>query len=764
LGMEQIIARLERQQAKLKNLFFCHGALQLMLRSILLVVIFFVLDYSVSPPQGMRIAMSLVVIGYLFYVCFRYLLYPLSRHFSSEDMALALERKFPELDGSLISGLQFYSLEKERYGTMSPALIKQAIDEAGQKAEEVSWRSLFETKSIKKLAVVCAALFVLAAGYAFANPGLVGIFAARAVGIDTEWPRRTTLLVEIAEAGENFKLISEADPYNTQEVLMVRGASLPVNIKVDGKDPEEVLVMQDSDSLGGVISKASPKSSGDYHYLFRNVREDMTFYVKGGDDDGHGRVVDVQVAVPPEILSISSEYTFPEYFGKETEIMESSQVEGPEGTDVVLHFALSKPVIEASITLRFGAQEQTELLTLNSDDPLKLDYKMKLAKSGVYRMRLTGEKGFSNIDAPLHSIIVRKDQRPNLKLYYPRSSDLDLCKRGVAIFRVFAEDDYGIAEMNLIYKSAGEETAAERVFSEEEISSPWGSKRIISGTAFDFDSIQVDFKEGPRKLEPGDTLIYTIEAYDARPDRDAGKSDTGQNVINIVSVNEKIRILTERQIRLKEDVKGLRNLQTERLEKSVAALEEIDTAQNKEQVLISLEIGQNQLTNRYSNVTKDLAYIFDDYLFNRLDKTSAAAALLEKAILARLDTPVSDAFNPSIYRSLVNLRDSGEVGEMDLMERIINLLRLSFLISHDHSPEAAGHLAKGLTSTDVSDYPGLIELSINKQKEIIAVLDELLQKMEEWEDYQELLQLFRDVIDTQHNLNIMTREELRKRK
>ena len=213
------------------------------------------------------------------------------------------------------------------------------------------------------------------------------------------------------------------------------------------------------------------------------------------------------------------------------------------------------------------------------------------------------------------------------------------------------------------------------------------------------------------------------------------------------------------QIRLKEDVRTLKEQQTERWERGKALLEEPEIT---EQVLVSLEIGQNKLTNRFKSASREMAYIFDGYLFNRLDRTSAASVLLERAVQLRLVSEVSERFDSGHYQALVDLYTSNQLGEMDLMERLIVMLGFCLRISDTLSPEVSGWVAKAVVAADGGDVAGFVERSVKKQEEILATLDELLAKMDEWEDYQELLQLFRDVIDAQHNVNVMTREELRK--
>lgn len=764
MGMEAIIQRLEAQRNRLKGLFFYHGVAQLLLRLLGLAVILFILDYAVDPPRGARIIMTLGALGYLFYAAYRYLMYPLSRHFTNEDMALAMESKYPELDGGLVSGLQFHASRGDDLGHVSPALMRAAVEQAERRSMNLPWRELFDTRRIRKLLLVAAVLFFIVTGYAFMHPDHAGIWAVRMMGGAREWPRRTTLLVHLDERGENYKLLSAPDPYNEQSVLIARGTSLPMEIEVEGRDPGEVLVFQEGENMGKVTARATRRGDNMYRYRFRNIRKDMEFWVEGGDDDGDGRLVDVSVRVPPQVLSIQCSYTYPEYLGLPPETTESPQIEGPEGTRADLRIAVSRPATEAEISLRAGGKEEIQSLLKDEGDPLVYRHTMKLEKSGSYRIGLLGEEGFGNTDAPVHSIIVKKDASPRVRLYSPRKTDLDAGPRAVVVFRAAAEDDYGVASMQLRYKGAGQTEEERREFEAGELDVPYGSKRITSGYVMDFEADSFAFDGERRRLQAGDALIYTVEAFDARPDQERGRADTGQHIVNIVSDNEKIRLLTERQIRLKEKVRENRNLQSERLERTEAALEDQGEEVDWERVLLSLEIGQNQLTGRYKSVSRDLAYVFDEYLFNRLDKTAASASLLQSAVQLRLESPVADGFDVGLYTPLVELFESGRLGQMDLMERLCIMLSLSMKISEELSPGASKPLARGMVAPDPSDVPDLIRESAKMQRELLRTLDLLLEKMEEWEDYQELLQLFRDLIDSQHNVNILTREELRKRR
>ena len=154
-----------------------------------------------------------------------------------------------------------------------------------------------------------------------------------------------------------------------------------------------------------------------------------------------------------------------------------------------------------------------------------------------------------------------------------------------------------------------------------------------------------------------------------------------------------------------------------------------------------------------------------NYIVSLLDMNTVVATLPDPD-LESMDfyNMLADGFDMGLYTPLVELFESGRLGQMDLMERLCIMLSLSVMVSEELSPGASKPLARGMVAPDPSDVPDLIRESAEKQRELLRTLDFLLDKMEEWEDYQELLQLFHDLIDSQHNINILTREELRKRR
>ncbi|MFH2002053.1 MAG: hypothetical protein ABIK28_20435, partial [Planctomycetota bacterium] len=167
---ELLIQRLEGQRGRLKRLYLSHGLVQIVLRGLVLCTGLFLLDYSMEPPRGIRVLLALLGTVYMGYVVYRYFIYPLTRRITCSDIANALERRFPELDGSLVSALEFQTLDTGRLGAVSPSLLQAATAMGAEKAEKVRWEALFDSSVIRKLAFAASAFLVLTGGYAFMRP------------------------------------------------------------------------------------------------------------------------------------------------------------------------------------------------------------------------------------------------------------------------------------------------------------------------------------------------------------------------------------------------------------------------------------------------------------------------------------------------------------------------------------------------------------------------------------------------------------------
>ena len=88
------------------------------------------------------------------------------------------------------------------------------------------------------------------------------------------------------------------------------------------------------------------------------------------------------------------------------------------------------------------------------------------------------------------------------------------------------------------------------------------------------------------------------------------------------------------------------------------------------------------------------------------------------------------------------------------------MLRCILDVSQSLSPDAAGAISEARLLLDVRERPAAIRRAIDLQERTLAQIDLLLEKMDEWEDFQEILTLFRDLLEDQRDLNARTKTTL----
>ncbi len=766
-----LTARLERSLKTLRNLYLTNGLLQIALRLFVLLMVLFLLDYSMALPRTVRAVLFAVSLGYLLFSVWRFLLYPLRRTITLSDVALAVENRFPDYDGRLISAIETAPLFEEGFHNQSRSLIEASLSETHRVLSSSKWDRLFNTSRIRRVGWAGMGLVLLIVVFSAWQPALAGVGLARMMGGAAEWPRKTTLLVTIESDAAQCIVEGDADPNGAQTVIVAEGASLPVRISVEGRDPGEVEIVQDREGgrpVGGgsFTTTAARRAKGHYRTRIRDIKSSMTFRARGGDDSGRGREVTVSVVDLPEVSGTQVVYNYPEYLGLEVQTAQSAEIEAPEGTRVDLEMTLTCPPHRTELVLIRENVEKRFPLEPASDDPLVVRHTMAIEQSGLYRVDLWNELEFQTLDVPVHSIICQRDEPPRIKLLSPRRREIDVVAKGVIPFLSVAEDDYGLSRVGIEYKVAGSGKNEVIDFTDGDLDADLGERRRVSRHVIDLQMRQFAFDEGRRHLVERDSIIYSLFAIDKQPDEQRGRTATGTCVIDIVSEGEKIRLLTERQIRLRRDIKRLLTQQEERRQRVAETLSDAtgdggDDAL-KEQTLLFLEMGQNQLSTGFGSATREFASLFNEYLFNRIDNSTGAAALLARVLALREAAAPAEFFNPSLYAPLGEELARGAFGEMDVMERLFGMLGVSLEVSEKLSPRAAGHLAAAVVAAEKDAKTARLTQALEDQQRIVDLLRHLLERIAEWEDFQELLQMMRDIVDDQENLNKRTREWIRR--
>jgi hypothetical protein len=348
---------------------------------------------------------------------------------------------------------------------------------------------------------------------------------------------------------------------------------------------------------------------------------------------------------------------------------------------------------------------------------------------------LSGEYGLATPDPSLHALVVREDRPPALRVYAPPRSDIKVTASSIVPFAVVAEDDHGI-ESVVLAPGAGSPRPFDR-----DADSPQQYRHLLD----------------IRELGLSGTFAYALEAADGRqlPGKGPQIARVEGRRIDIVDDSEVQRLLADRQLRLKESIHALRERQM-RASESILDLM-VEEPQDLDGELVAAAVAQNQVTTRLVRESRELCGILEETITNRLDPGPGAEGVLERRIQDWLAQPVDEAFAAGPWRALATDYAGGRYGRLDLVGRLLDMAGMALELSEELSPAAHEALTSARQSPGLSSY----QAARGAQERVEDMLDRLLDRMDEWEDYQEVLSLVKTLIQDQQSLRARTETALK---
>ena len=257
-------------------------------------------------------------------------------HISDSNAATVLERRFPELNDSLLTAVVLAG------GRADPEvhreLLARTCSEAAAHMAGLDVRKVFNPRPLRRKCGAAGLLALSVAAFALLCPDAFGTWTRRMLlSSDELWPRSTRLEVE-GFAGGVRKVARGSDV----EVVVRADAAMPVV-------PQVVEIRYRTQ--GGGRGRATMDRRGvvrgpedrfqQYAYTFRSVLADIRFDVAGGDDRVRGRWI--QVVDSPTISQMTLDCELPAYIGrKEPPLPVSGVMQIPAGSRVTVRAAVSR--------------------------------------------------------------------------------------------------------------------------------------------------------------------------------------------------------------------------------------------------------------------------------------------------------------------------------------------------------------------------------------------------------------------------------------
>lgn len=753
--LEALLGRLRR--ALVRQVWF-HGLGTVVLGAGLWLFFSYWADRTLHLPRAIRMFHGMVLIGLPTWLAVRSLMRPLRGVPDNEGVALLVGRARPETHDVLVSALQ---LAPTAGSSSAAVLIDRVVSEAEEAASNIGSDSIVDGSEPRKRLALGMFAALIGAGSLLFQPSMGAIFLSRAAGMDVSWPRRTTLAVEVPEAGDRLRV--EVGPEQIV-VLAARGTDVPVLIQAEGLVPDEVVVRFE----GGQETVIPASGTDRFRTLLRSVQEDVAFTIVGGDDQRGQPRVQVQVLQPPDIGGVAWHVRAPEYSGLGEKVVHGPEVEVLAGSEVRVHLLPDPP--EATGKARLFP-EDIEVTLVPAEFPAVspgedegppaagLAFDIQAEVSTRVRFDLLDGRGLANPDPGLFAMTVIEDRRPEILLLAPARAELDVVVGGAIPLRARIEDDFGLSEL---YWDVREEANPDEALVSGEL-----ELRDLPDLAGDFGGagetglaglrLEVDELGGETPLTEGRVVLLQVFAVDNRMPQ-GNESPSVPVRLRVVSGDEYLRRLQDSLARASEQASRLHELGARELEEVALALEAVsgeDLELDEREDLTGLVNGARRVQGDARALGRELAGLTEGLLYSRID--GRANALLE-ALDEALASGVERSFDPRPWAELSARYGAGELGQADVAGTLVTVVGLALSVSEEHARVFAEELAAANEAVLPDDVRAGLARAVAAQGRAQVVLEELLVKLGEWDNFQSVLTLTRDILNRQKNLNQRTQK------
>ncbi len=697
-------------------------------------------DWFFEPPAAVRLVALAAAGLVLLAILVRRIGLRVRAPLADANMATVLERRFPQLDDALLTAVVLSGRPANPL-QCNPDMLDRTCREAAQRIREVHTREVFNFAPLRRQVISALAVAASVIVFAAVQPSVFGIWMQRSLALSTElWPRYTRLVVDgfdedgrvkIAR-GSEFELRAKADmswPFVPQVVEVRYQAE-------GGRRQRESVGRQ-----GNAVPGRDPFQ--EYMHRFESVLASIDLDVFGNDAAVRG--LRIEAVDSPAINEMQLVVQLPEYTGRPERVLPVSGVmQVPLGSRLRAHARASKPLVRVQID---------SVLDAPPSPPIVLEAGALSADGRGFEIEVPPLTDDKTLQFTLHDVDGIRSREPaqlRLVAIADAAPQLAVRLRGIgsaitpqARLPVVGEirDDYGIARTWFEYSV--DQGEAKTVPIGELPAAP--ATVVLSDEALEAADLE---------LSVGQKLALAVKAedrYDLSGGPNVGSSDRWQ--LEVVTSDQLRTILEARELVLRQRFEQIIREATETRdlltrmefgpvaatpasqgEADTDAAEEGGTADGEDGVEAEEVSPMRQLTRRTLRVQR---------------------ALQNSRKNVHETKSVADAFD-DIERQLINNRVDTEELRFRIAEGIAQPLHA---IADQAIPELERRL--DLLQESLEDEklgPVRRDRARQQADEVLLAMQLVLQRMIELESFNEAVDMLRQIIALQGDLDEQTRQ------
>ena len=703
---QSVVPRLRALGLRLRAYLLLDGLAMMSLVVLAAILITLGVDYVLHLGWDMRLVQLLTLLTVIAGVLWQNVYRPLRKPIQPCQLAILVERQFPQLQSRLISAVEFMDpVESERMSAYaySPVLADATVRQAQAAVADLCLGDVLAHARARMRAMLIVACLGIVVLLTLLLAETMGLWFQRNVLLqNVNWPLRNQLVVE--------GLVEE-------KIIVPRGEDAIVfAVVAKGYEAPRQTYIVYKNAAGRRSRQQMPAVIGEqvrFSHTFERVTESLRCQIVGGD--AQTEVFAIEVVDRPRISRVTMHVTPPAYTQMEGYDLRAGQtvIDVLQGSEIRLSVKTNKPVCESTLLCQTTdtTGEATKVERLSESEFIATDTPLT---STTYYFCLVDDFGLDNLSgraSPVRlSVRLVADKPPRVKM---RIEDVGGMIVVDAILRIAVDfaDTYGLATAGLVTEVTRDGTKLAPVTESRQGFIP-GTKSFAR---------TFDWPVSTHKLAEGDHLKLYARASDFDDIAGPNVGTSTPVSFRVVSREALLSELNRREHGYRQDFERILRRQEELYAQLLSA---VDRSQQQDETLVRTNTRKQRLA-QLARRQRDLAGQMNmlrlqfEQVLAELRANQLSDATVEERLARRIAQPM------------------GALAKTKMPDAADVLTRLA----QDINAETQQQAQVG-------------------QEAVLQEMNQILANLIQWEGFQEALQLLREVLEMQEDVSEETEKRI----
>lgn len=261
-----------------------------------------------------------------------------------------------------------------------------------------------------------------------------------------------------------------------------------------------------------------------------------------------------------------------------------------------------------------------------------------------------------------------------------------------------------------------------------------------------------------QELSEGQQFALVFHGEDNRAP-EPGTSQSHPVRVRVVTPDDLLRRVQDRLARARVDASRLAELSREkraRVEELLDALQSDSPLDAGDQSSLAAALtGARLVQGDARSIARDLASVTETVLYARLDEKAGTALELLDGLLAE---STDREFHHEPWAELASAHSEGHLGAPGFAGSLIDILGLSVTIAEGSAQSAVAALDASAHAPSAAERQDMLVAAVEAQTLALSQIEDLLERLAEWDNFQSVLALTRDILNRQQSLTERLRE------